>query len=265
MTLRLWGCSDTGRVRTRNEDMIVLGTTPFRNRRDATRIDTGPGTPARLVAVADGVGGSPAGDQASRIVLEEAVERTRMLPPGMPARHAVMEIEKQFRDVNRELVSRGMLGNRRRGMSTTLSGIVWYEGMAFMVHAGDSRVYSWKDDALIQISRDHTLREQMGDPSIPGNIIVNCFGMETEFYLDLRVIRWASPDDMPVLMLCSDGLSDTLDNSCIKTIFRQRRETCGSREETGLEATGETLLREALDQGAKDNVSIVLIEAEISA
>ena len=108
-----------------------------------------------------------------------------------------------------------------------------------------------------QISRDHTLREERGDPSIPGNIITNCFGMPDDFRLDVGVL---DPGGCDAMLLCSDGLSDYADMSRVGELLRDLPDRDPDDEDARyLEPVARAMLDAALAGGGGDNVTLLIV------
>ncbi len=207
MALEIAVSCNRGKVRRKNEDVAAIGSRLIRDEEKAARVDFPDGR--FLVGVADGVGGAPGGDQASKIVAGQMLNRLEDLKDGLSPERLAEEVRLSAVEVNTDLIKKSWLGLGRAGMSTTYTGVFGYEGSLYCVHAGDSRLYRYGPEGLRQLTRDHTLREELGDPTIPGNIIVNCFGGEEQFYLDFFPIADLSLNG-DLLLLCSDGLSDML-------------------------------------------------------
>lgn len=259
--------SDTGRVREHNEDAVWLGTRFFRDALGSARFD-GEETDGLVLAVADGVGGAAAGEIASRQVVEAMAARITEAGPAVANARAYHRVAEA---VNGELLSSARRDLRRRGMATTYTGLHIAAGHITWLNAGDSRLYHLGDSGVVQITRDHTLREESGDPSIPGNIITNCFGTADGFYIDVGNTLEPIAGDRDagrdaILLLCSDGLSDYADMQAVsERLMRLRNEL--NDEATGdpnivldlLEEASRFLLGLALEGGGGDNVTAMVV------
>jgi protein phosphatase len=201
-----------------------------------------------VLAVADGLGGQNAGEIASREVLTGFREEALGLEAGLTPTTVTLRLSEISGRIQDELIARGNANSRHRGMSTTLTAIVVYESQFFLLHAGDSRCYVLRNGVLQQATRDHTLREFSGDPSIPGNILVNCFGAEDDFFVDAK--QFGSEGDAgDVFLICSDGLSDMVSDSRMEATLSQSPR---------LEAAGARLLELANAGGGRDNITFVI-------
>ncbi len=237
--------SDVGLVRQQNEDAIWLA-----DRFVRSGVHGGQFSPDRaggvLLAVADGVGGAAAGEVASQWVAEQIASRVAAahIPSSFDA---VAELLRRIAgDVNRDLVKEAGRRSDRRGMATTYTAVLMLPTHAVWMNAGDSRLYAVDEQGLRQITRDHTLREERGDPSIPGNIISNCFGSPDGFYIDVGRFDVSACESF---FLCTDGFSDYADLAHAARVMRHS----GS-----LEQTARTLIDLALEGGGGDNITLIL-------
>lgn len=248
MKLEVHATSDVGLVRDHNEDLAVVGTHLVRDDSVDAFHEVSPDGAPYLFGVADGLGGHSAGEVASRDVVEALRGRIAELEGGLSPAGVVNTLSEVASAIHNELVARGKESPRHKGMSTTLTSILIYEGQLFLLHAGDSRCYVLRNGVLRRVTRDHTLREFSGDPSIPGNILVNCFGVQDRFFSDVRQFGdEGEPGD--VFLICSDGLSDMVPDERIEITVR--------RADT-VSAAGARLLELAREAGASDNVTFVL-------
>jgi protein phosphatase len=133
----------------------------------------------------------------------------------------------------------------------------------FIVHLGDSRVYLYRDGALRQLTKDHTVAQAMADAGhiahdevrrhVKRNALTNFLGghngkVRAEF-------RWLRLADGDRLLLCSDGLNEMVDDDSIARMLGRH----GSVREAA-----QALLSEALNRGGKDNVTIIVAAYEIT-
>lgn len=248
MRVEVHATSDVGLHRAHNEDMALLGTRLIRDDRYDGVHEVSDGGRPYVLAVADGLGGQNAGEVASREVLSGFRDEVLSLDTGLAPASVTLRLTEIAGRIQDELVSRGNANARHRGMSTTLTAVVVYEGQFFLLHAGDSRCYVLRNGVLQQATRDHTLREFAGDPSIPGNILVNCFGSEDDFFVDTK--QFGSEGEAgDLFLICSDGLSDMVPDDRMEETLAD-----GGR----LDAAGERLLELAKTGGGLDNITFVL-------
>jgi serine/threonine protein phosphatase Stp1 len=230
--------SHPGTVRTRNEDAFV------------DRSDIG------LWAVADGAGGHEAGDVASAAV----VAALAAIPTGLSAAEVLAQVRLRLDGVHADLQRRasGHAG-RSPGPATTVV-VLMVQGDHFAcLWAGDSRAYLIRQGTMCQVTRDHSLVQEMVESGLiaPGeaeghpqaNIITRAVGSQDALQLD-KVSGRLLPGDL--LLLCTDGLFKAVTESDIARILA-----------TG--AGPEELLEHALQASARDNITMLLVAAPAEA
>ena len=207
-----------------------------------------------LFVVADGMGGHNAGDYASShavsVVVEE-IRQDRDFNPVKVIRHAI-------ESANREIIEQAQKDEKLKGMGTTMVVSTIVGQYAYVANVGDSRLYVANRE-LQQITRDHSLVQEMvrmGEISVEEarnhpdkNIITRALGAERTVDVDFFDLK-LEPES--VILMCSDGLSNMVEDSRIKEIL--------SRRDEALDERGRTLIGEANRNGGKDNIAIVLIE-----
>jgi serine/threonine protein phosphatase PrpC len=235
LTMRTALVSDAGLVRDNNEDAAYAG--------------------RRLIAVADGVGGQPAGEVASDIMVRvlAGVEELADRPGGDPAaalRDAVVRANQQIREVVR--ANRG-----NNGMATTVTAVALDGDRLCIVHVGDSRGYLLRDGELWQVTRDDTYVQELVDGGYltaaqarrhpQRSLITNAVQGG-----DLRPATVTLPGRAgDRLLLCSDGLSDVVPDETIAATLL----TYGDPVDCAAQ-----LIKEAHRAGAPDNVTVVVAD-----
>lgn len=241
MKLYIQAVSDTGCVRDHNEDMALIGHERLRDGRLTLTVDAAGDTVLPL-AVSDGMGGCAAGEVASEMVIDALDD----FADDLSARLTVDELSECLRrwaeTTNRLVVMRGEAADTR-GMGTTLCGVMFYCGHIIMYNAGDSRVYRLRNGILRKLTTDHSMRELTGRDDFPSSAMYNCFGLECDFFIDIKDITANILDD-DVLIICSDGLNDMLSDEEIES----------------LSPDAFVMADAARMAGGKDNVTIVLIK-----
>lgn len=240
--MQAWGLTDPGCVRTQNQDAFLI------RQYDP---DTG------LCAVCDGMGGAKSGNIASALAMDvfsQEIERTRkpeMHPAeiGQMLRAAVKLANFTVYDQSRQFADFA-------GMGTTLVAAYIQDGEVMVVNVGDSRCYLLNRDGVRCVTTDHSLVQlmvQRGEltreqaKSYPGkNLITRAIGTETVVECDLFHLNLQKGDN---LLLCSDGLSNLLDDQEIlfEVVHGVNKQLCCQR-----------LLDIARERGAPDNVTSVL-------
>jgi PPM family protein phosphatase len=244
------GISHIGRVREKNEDAWV--------------VESAYG----LFAVADGVGGNAAGEVASRHAVQRvavplatpaAQETLRgyLKNPVMSNRASVFALLKEGVSLaNGEIRARQKANFMERGMACTLDVALLLGSHAFILHAGDSRVYLARSATMMQLTTDHTLHAGLlahgamtpSEPPRGASRLTNGVGMRDEVKVD-EVFADLTTGDR--LLLCSDGVSGEVPGE--KEMGELARK--GRPEEAVVE-----LINGALEQGGRDNATAVLIE-----
>ena len=192
--MRFYARSDTGRIRPINEDSYYL-----------------PSAGERFCAVADGMGGHNAGEVASALAIEVFSKYMRD-HAGRPMPDAIRSaVERANVAVFRE----SRKDEAKSGMGTTFSALAVQEGKAYIAHVGDSRVYLIRRGAIMQLTLDHTLVEEMVLKGMitlqearvhpKRNIITRALGTEATVDIDILQLELQRGD---VFFLCSDGLSN---------------------------------------------------------
>ena len=210
----------------------------------------------RLSAVADGLGGHAAGEVASRI----AVERMRELGAN-PALHPD-DIIDAVADTNRLILQQVARDPEQAGMGTTLCGValVVLDGIeqCAVFNVGDSRVYRLVQGVFDQVSVDHSEVQELQDAGqitreaaavYPRrNIITRCLGTEPAPTPDLWTFV---PSTHERFLICSDGLSGEVDDDALARALVDHADAA---------AAADTLLAQALENGGRDNVTIVIVD-----
>ncbi len=233
--------TDVGRLRNSNQDYVFASVDKV-------------GALPNLFIVADGMGGHNAGDTASRMCVEEFVKSLEKTDESTP----ITIIEKSLFIANDAVHKAAGKVKEYSGMGTTFVGATVYDDVAYVSNVGDSRLYLI-NDRLKQITVDHSLVEEMVQSgklhkedmrTHPNkNIITRALGTNHVVNADYFEID-VKPGD--VLLLCSDGLSNMVDDSEIERIVKENK--------SDLKELGNILVEEANKAGGKDNISVVLVE-----
>lgn len=245
--------SDVGCVRTNNEDIAVLNGEFYRDSSDegGFSIDE---SGRMLVAIADGMGGHNAGEVASEFVLRELDSFLVSLPEAMSESDLRNAMNVWTQQTHARLMQQYVDRPELDGMGTTLVGLFTYESRIWMMNVGDSRLYRWRGEVLRQLSTDHSLRRQQRDDTLPGNVIVNCFGAHGgSIYMDLEDITSRVLEE-DCYLLCSDGLSDMLTDEEIEACLLRYS---GSPKDV-LQAAP-SLVAAAKSAGGIDNITVLLL------
>jgi len=230
--------TDTGRQRSANEDSFFVR--------------------APIFVVADGMGGAQAGEVASRTAADAFDVDLPDGPPEKVLRETILAANRRIHDLARADPSRA-------GMGTTLTAaIVDPAGEEVAIgHVGDSRAYRLRDGRLEQLTRDHSLVEEMrrkgqitdaqAEDHPQRSIITRALGPEPEVEPDVHTVA-GSPGD--VFLICSDGLTTMVNEERIAKLLGD----AGS-----MEAAVRALVEEANRAGGRDNITALAFRLEDSA
>ena len=192
MKLTVDALSVKGPVRDANEDMLSIAGRLLRDR-SLSVMDEDAGS-YWYAFVADGMGGHARGEEASRELLEHLRDRFTMGDFSEESFEADFALSVEY--VSAKLNARSEYLGLEKGMGTTLCGIVWFYGRMFLVNAGDSRLYRWRDGLLEQLTEDQ--KDASG-------LLTNCVGAGMPGTVEIREITDEVAED-DVLVLCSDGV-----------------------------------------------------------
>ena len=244
--LHITASSRVGLVRTNNEDMLLIGDLLLRNGKMSKHVDTAD-TDRYIFALADGMGGHAGGEVASADTLANLKYFYSDLPKGLTPGDYNEAMSEWLVSINNILDSKGIENYAYRGMGTTLVAMAYYEHRFFWLNCGDSRLYRLHDGHLEQLTTDHSYSNLIGSKEKHSPMITNCIGAGCKTsYLDLvECTEKVQPGD--TFMLCSDGLSDLVDDKEIERLL------------VG-EFDASALCQAAEDEGGRDNVSVIIVK-----
>ncbi len=250
-------CVEThvGLKRAKNEDAYQL----VYGKKSGLNIDAF----GRMFAVADGMGGHAGGEVASKTACEGLLEYyAGDLEAGMdlnPIESRLIRLNKVIWRIEKEIFRLGEKIPEYANMGTTLSVLVLFKGHALIVHVGDSRIYRLRNSVLKQLTQDETMAQlslEMGyikPEDVRGHpqshVLIQALGTGLE-KVNARVEKVAAGD---VFLLCSDGLYDMVLDQKIHEILSKF---------TVAEGACERLIKAALHNGGRDNVTAILVEVE---
>jgi protein phosphatase len=221
-----------------------------------------------VMVVADGMGGHAAGEVASRMAISSLFRLALDMPDWIVrldegnAREIARRSRTRLRRVGAMLVERGERDPALKGMGTTLTAARSLGRDLVITHVGDSRAYLLRKGELHRLTRDHTYAQLLVDIGelAPGDVagsrhrhvLTNALGGSSEdVQVDTDRVRLQDSDR---LLLCSDGLTDLVDDNAIT---RTLLETTRSNEAC------EKLVQQALDAGGRDNVTVIVAAYEL--
>jgi len=235
--------SDVGRVRSTNEDSVFCS------------------AEAGVFVVADGMGGHAAGEVASAIASELIGARLCCLGAGEELDKVRSLFLEVFREAGSEIIRQAREDSDRGGMGTTATVMVLRPDDNYIVgHIGDSRAYLLRDDSFARITTDHSWVEEQVERGVisreqafrhpQSNIITRALGTDPVPAPDLYVGEIQAGDRF---LLCSDGLSDMVDEDRIAQVLRAVDEP---------EAAASRLVSEANLGGGIDNVTALVVHVQ---
>lgn len=265
--VRSFGLSDRGQVRETNEDCFAVAELARMLRIHHTNL---PQAQTNLsfqrgyvFLVADGVGGSQAGEIASSLgvtTVEDFLLNTLKRFFNLQASEeqgALRELQDALRQADTRILEETVKHPEWEGMATTLTMAFAVNWRLFLAHAGDSRCYLYSSGKLEQLTQDHTVIADLTRRGIISaeqaaghpwrNVVTNFLGgPKPELKVELHRLD-LHPDD--VLLLCSDGLTEMVSEEEIVCILQQ---------EDDPQRACERLIAEANQAGGKDNITVVL-------
>jgi serine/threonine protein phosphatase PrpC len=271
--VRFGAVSHPGKIRDRNEDHYMVA----RVRRTLNvlahnlpkeEMPPSIGEDAYAMVVADGMGGMNAGDVASMLAISTGVKLAdKSVKWGFKinekeARELLTRMNAYFREIDIRLTRKSETDRRFFGMGTTLT-LAYSVGIhLFLIHVGDSRAYLLRAGRLQQLTRDHTVAQALADAGhikqddvrrhLKRNTLTNYLGGHRgKIKAD---VRWLRLEDGDRLLLCTDGLTDMVEDRDI--------DRCLSEHLEPGEATL-SLLNLALEKGGKDNITLVVASYEV--
>ena len=262
------GLSHPGKVRARNEDHFIV--TRIGRYLETVLTSLPPGeVPERAeeagyaMIVADGMGGHAGGELASRMAISGLVKLVLAMPDWIfrldetVAADASQRSKRRFRDLNTLLLEHGRQDQALRGMGTTLTAARSMGRHLQIVHVGDSRAYLLRGARLLRLTRDHTYVQLLVDSGQLSekeaadfggrHLLVNALGgVGEDVEVDVDQLKLTSGDR---LLLCSDGLTDLVDDDTIRQVLIDCRESAEACRR---------LVDLALAAGGRDNVTVVI-------
>ena len=245
MGYEICALTDQGLVRQNNEDAVAFDR------------QTG------LCLLADGMGGYKAGEVASAmaitLLMQELNSWLLRSAPQAPVKELRGMMKTCVQSANQAIAQAAGSNPDHEGMGTTLVAGVFAGNQLVLGHVGDSRCYRLRGEALLQLTKDHSMLQEQVDAGLMTseqamlsphqNLITRALGVEKSVQVDISEYR-VEPGD--VYLMCSDGLSDMLKKIAITDILN----TPGTLDIKAL-----ALVQAANDSGGRDNISVLLVQA----
>jgi PPM family protein phosphatase len=244
MRAMVYGQTDTGRVRAANEDSHGWW---------IPRDEAEQGRRGLLLAVADGMGGASAGEEASKLAISTLLEAYQ----GGPGLDPMSELVEAMHEANAAVYAAAQSHPDWRGMGTTCTALVVLERDLLVAQVGDSRAYLLTGDEARRLTRDHSLVAELVDQGKitaeearvhpRRNVVTRAVGVAAQ--VEVESMRWPGifvPGT--TVLLCSDGLHGVLEDAEIVRLV----------SDSSLEAAGGALIQAANQGGGPDNITVVL-------
>jgi serine/threonine protein phosphatase PrpC len=268
LAVKAFGITDTGKVRTSNEDQFLIAELSKRMRVWQTslpepKLQVGDDR-AHLFLVADGMGGHQAGERASSIAVA-AIEQFTLNTfrwffaadnPG--AQKVLAQFQSALSQADTQIVEEAAENPLLAGMGTTLTMAFQLGPQLCIVHVGDSRAYMYRSGQLHQLTKDHTLVAELvrsgaiQPDQVAGHhlrhVITNVVGgPHAGVKVEARAFEVQAGDR---LLLCSDGLTEMVSNDAIAAALDAQPEP---------ELAAKALLAQANAAGGRDNITVVIV------
>ena len=241
LILKYYGKTDPGKKSLKNEDSFVIGPNGI------------------FCAVADGMGGAPAGDIASSLFCEASSS----VFEGADTENledSLFRIRKAFSLANSRIIAHGIKYPSDEGLGCTAELLTFVQNSYVLGHIGDSRVYRLRNGRLLQLTTDHSfvqsqvekgiLRPEQARTHSLRHILSKALGVNMEPAFDVIEGTLEKKD---LFLLCSDGLSDMVEDRRIEEILSKQ---------TPHEISAEMLIKSANESGGNDNITVVLVSVE---
>ena len=235
--------TDIGLVRQTNEDNYVV------IQKDENNF---------LAFVCDGMGGHLGGSFASSKTVQMIEEEFNKLDTSKLIKNLGVWLFEIFTNINTAIYEESLRNENLKGMGTTLSGIVVVNNEMYYAHIGDSRIYTFNERDLQQITTDHTyvntlllnglitFKQALKHPK--RHVLTNALGIKKNVSVDIGQIKLKEDES---ILITTDGLHNLLDG---KKLFKLLNEPLTTQEKVDL------LVNKALDLGGNDNITLILLE-----
>lgn len=227
---KVYQATHVGKVRSNNEDSLIV-------------------IEPETFVVADGMGGASAGEVASQMLVETV--KNFLVKTSTPWNEDILE--RAIFLANDKILNVARRYGKYRGMGTTATILSLDSGMAYFAHVGDSRLYMLRGDSFKQLTQDHSyvetlmrngeLTPEQARVHPMKNVLTQAVGAMTELHVDKASFSTEHGD---IFLLCSDGLTNMVDDEIIAKILKSAG------------APADALIEAALSSGGKDNVSVIV-------
>jgi len=238
--------TDRGKVRPHNEDSGGL----YQNN-----------SGQYLAVIADGMGGHKAGDVASNMATQMLQEKWQACVTIETPEQAEKWLVQMLDHINAAIYQLAQEKTECTGMGTTVVIALFADEFFTVAHIGDSRCYKYQNATLSQITNDHSLVNELvrsGEITKKDakhhpqkNVVLKALGTQPQVGADVQSLSW---DQEAIVLLCSDGLTDKVDDDDLINHLSQ---------DVDISMIGKQLVDLANERGGEDNVSLVIMKHPI--
>lgn len=240
--MEYFALTDIGKVRNKNQDQAVAAI----NGKDQI-----------LGLVCDGMGGHKAGEIASHVVEDHILTCFRGIPPFIDEEEVQNWLTDTILEAHQIVKRMANMDEDTKGMGTTVAIAVVMDDLVYTCHVGDSRIYLYDANGLQQITKDHTLvneliergaiSKEQGKNHRQKNILMQAIGAEMNIVPDMNKAELKGRN----ILICSDGLYNNLSDEEILSILNKEDQVKNKVHQ---------LIDQANEHGGSDNIAVVLIE-----
>src|SRR5262245_60092370 len=253
-SISAFGLTDIGKKRELNEDALLLADLTNSNFSVGARVNTAHlSEHGALLVVADGMGGAAAGEVASELAVTTLQEELTQSASGQSIN---LRLKEAVENTNLHIWSYAQQHPSLRGMGTTLTAAIIHDGRVYIAHVGDSRAYLIRGKNIDQITKDHSLVQQLIDLDLLNaeearthqyrNVLMQSLGVEPEVRVALTEFQLYRHD---YLLLCSDGLSNKISPQEMQQALK---------ESSSISQVCRKLIDEANRRGGEDNITVIV-------
>ena len=235
--------TDVGLVRSTNEDTFTYLVKDENN---------------FIAFVCEGMGGHLGGSFASSKTVEFINEAYNNLDTSKPLRNVGVWLFDLLQQANDYIFEQSLTNENLKGMGTTVSGVINFNGEIYYAHIGDSRIYVYSESDLQQITTDHTyvntlllnglISFKQAQKHPKRHVLTNALGIKRKVSVDIGQIKLKDNEN---IIICSDGLHNMLDGKKLLKVLS---------EKVDIEYKINLLKDKALSNGGLDNITVILLE-----
>ncbi len=240
--MRIAAKTDIGKKRNNNQDSYAAGELP---------------NSVACAIVCDGMGGAAGGNVASSNAVKVISERiTSSYRPGMSPNSIKNMLISSITAANISVYDMSRVNKELEGMGTTVVCTVITDSVAYIAHAGDSRAYAVSNDTVKQLTKDHSVVQQLVEEGTISpdeakrhpkkNLITRALGVDPEIKIDYCEYDMTQDD---ILILCTDGFTNFVENDEFLNIV----------ENNSYYEIADKLVQAANDNGGGDNITVVAL------